>query len=148
MTDPSHPQPDDQHGSAGTTGPAQPRGEANPSQSLSLLERLAPILSTRIAQEMPEVDPAVIEQVAGRVLGLLAGSARVNQTRPLADATLWFLTHVLEDPERHRAALAAVRWELPGLTIEDFARDAAFVRTPGHEDEPPGDHPAHRGPRQ
>ncbi len=95
----------------------------------SLMDRLGLVLSARIAGEMPDADRATVEAVIGRVLELLARSAAVNRSHPLADATLYLMAHALEDPDLHRS-LTGVRLQLPGLTVDTtaFQAEAELIR--------------------
>ncbi|MCM3923815.1 hypothetical protein ND748_19345 [Frankia sp. AiPs1] len=94
-------------------------------------------LSARIAGELPDVDRATVELVVGRVLELLARSAAVNRSHPLADATLYLMAHALEDQDLHRS-LAGIRLQLPGLTVdtETFRGEVEFLRRMGGRERP------------
>ncbi len=129
----------DRPGWAGVTGPG-PAGGGATDRPGSFLDRLELILAARVGMEMPDTDRDIIDEVVGRVLGLLAGSAALNRSHPLADATVWLLAHVLEDPALHRK-VTGIRLELPGLTraAEDFDREVAAMHWLRGETGPDGD---------
>ncbi|CAJ60410.1 MULTISPECIES: hypothetical protein [Frankia] len=106
----------------------------------SLVERLGLVLSARIAGELPDADRDMVEVVVGRVLELLARSAAVNRSHPLADATLYLMAHALEDQDLHRS-LAGIRLQLPGLTVDTaaFHREAELLRWLGRRGGPSQD---------
>ncbi|WP_231861452.1 MULTISPECIES: hypothetical protein [Frankia] len=101
------------------------------------MDRLRLVLSARIAGELPDADRATVEVVVGRVLALLARSAAVNRSHPLADATLYLMAHALEDQSLHRS-LTGIRLQLPGLTVDTatFRSEVEFLRRMGGREEP------------
>ncbi len=102
-----------------------------------MVKRLGLVLSARIAGELPDADRDMVEAVVGRVLELLAGSAAVNRSHPLADATLYLMAHALENQDLHRL-LADIRLQLPGLTVdtETFRSEVEFLRRMGERGRP------------
>ncbi|TFE31060.1 hypothetical protein E0F15_11100 [Frankia sp. B2] len=94
-----------------------------------ILERLRAALAVRVGADMPHADQDLVDEIIGRVLGLLADSADRNRTHPLAEPTVWLIAHALRDPKLH-PSLADLELHLPGLTlpIESFERDAGFWR--------------------
>ncbi|KJE20936.1 hypothetical protein FF36_04807 [Frankia torreyi] len=103
----------------------------------SLVRRLGLVLSARIAGELPDADRDMVEAVVGRVLELLARSAAVNRSHPLADATLYLMAHALENQDLHRL-LADIRLQLPGLTVDTatFRSEVEFLRRMGERGRP------------
>ncbi|KJE19326.1 hypothetical protein FF36_06402 [Frankia torreyi] len=102
----------------------------NRAEPARFLERLRAALAVRVGADMPHADQGLVDEIVGRVLGLLADSADRNRTHPLADPTVWLVAHALRDPTLHPSLADLPELHLPGLTlpVESFERDAGFWR--------------------